>query len=383
MKDPTVCHLCNFGPEYGGAFIESLIFLSRYCRDRLGLATFCVFIDRAKNRGWLSKLDEEGIGYGFVPRMRNVAAQVRGLLSDCEPVILHSHFYTFDLTAILLKYVAFKNAGIIWHYHSRSGRSVKQCMKDILKNRLLFNLLGDYCIAVGDGVYKDNGEAGIAPGKSRLVYNGVNADRFLHKREVSLEVRKNLGISEKDIVFLLLGRNPLVKGLDIFFKAAEELSRKYKHCRFLVVGRDQTREFVSHLSCGSTLGEALLVVDPVEDFSALLNGADVLVSASRREGFGYAVIEAMASEKLILCSDIDPVRQTFGRSKGVWLYPSENWTMLAELMEKSVTLASDEKQSLGLTNRQLVIENYSLDLWSEKIGQLYKAIIARHKGMLS
>lgn len=379
MRTPTVCHLCEFGSVYGGAFIESLIFLSRYCRHELGIATFCVFIDGAKNRSWLSKLDEEGIGYGFVPRKRNVVGRVRSLLSGCEPVILHSHFYKFDLTAVLLKYAAFKNTAIVWHYHSRSGRSVKQRFKDVLKNRLLFNLLGDYCIAVGDGVYKDIRDAGIAPGKSILIYNGINTGRFLNKQGVSFEVRKDLGISGEDMIFLLLGRNPLVKGLDIFFRAAEELSRKYKHCKFLVVGGDQTRAFVSQLSCDSKLGEALLVIDPVEDFPRLLNGVDVLVSASRREGFGYAVIEAMASEKLILCSDIEPVRQTYGRSKGVYLYPSENWTMLAELMEKTVRLPSDERQSLGLANRQHVMENYSLDLWSEKIGQLYKGIIARHK----
>lgn len=379
MRAPTICHICDYGSEYGGTFIESLLFLSRYCRDKLQIDTFFVFPERAMSRSWLSKLDEEGIGYGFVPHKRNVAGQVRSLLSGREPLVLHSHFYTFDLTAVLLKCTAFKNAGIVWHYHSRSGRSVKQRLKDVLKIRLLFNLVGDSCIAVGEGVYKDIRDAGVAPRKSISVSNGVNTGRFLNKCGVSLEVRKNLGISGEDMVFLLLGWSPLVKGVDIFFRAAEELSRKYKHCRFLVVGRDQTREFVSHLFDDSKLGETLLVIDPIEDFPSLLNGVDVLVSASRREGFGYAVIEAMATEKLILCSDIEPVRQTYGRSKGVWLYPSENWKMLAELMEKSVKLPSDEKQSLGRTNRQFVIENYSIDQWSERIGQLYKEIIARRK----
>lgn len=324
-------------------------------------------------------MDEEGIGYGFIPHKRNVVGQILRLLSGCEPLVLHSHFYTFDLTTVLLKYTAFKNAGIVWHYHSRSGRHVQQRIKDVFKIRLLFNLMGDYCIAVGDGVHKDIIDAGLAPEKSALIYNGVNIGRFLNKCEASPEVRKKLEISEEDMVFLLLGWSPLVKGVDIFFRAAEELSRKHKRCKFVVVGRERTKEFLSHLSYGSTLGEALLTVDPVEDFSALLNGVDILVSASRSEGFGYAVIEAMATEKLILCSDIDPVRQTYGRSKGVWLYPSENWKMLAELMEKSVRLPPGERKSLGRTNRQHVIDNYSLDQWSERVGQLYKEIIARHK----
>lgn len=379
MSAPTICHICDYGSEYGGAFIESLLFLGRHCRDELQIGTFCVFPDRARNRSWLSKLDEQGIGYGFVPHRRNVVGQIHTLLLDREPLVLHSHFYTYDLTAIFLKFTAFKNARIVWHYHSRSGRSTKQRAKDALKIRLLFNLVGDYCIAVGDGVLKDIKDAGLRTKKSMLIYNGVNTDRFLNKHEGRLEVRKSLGISEVDVVFLLLGWSPLVKGVDVFLKAAEEVSRKYKCCKFLVVGRNKTREYISRLPSVSNLGHALRVIDPVEDFSLLLQGIDVFVSASRNEGFGYAVIEAMATEKLILCSDIVPVRQTYGRSEGVWLYPSENWKTLGELMGKSVGLSFDDKRSFGLANRQHVIEHYSIDLWSKRIGQLYKEILERHE----
>lgn len=95
MKTPTICHICDYGPEYGGTFIESLLFLSRYCRDNLQIAMFCVFPDRAKDKSWLSKLAEEGIGYGFIPHRRDVAGQIRTLLADREPLILHTHFFLF------------------------------------------------------------------------------------------------------------------------------------------------------------------------------------------------------------------------------------------------------------------------------------------------
>jgi glycosyltransferase involved in cell wall biosynthesis len=106
-----------------------------------------------------------------------------------------------------------------------------------------------------------------------------------------------------------------------------------------------------------------------------LKGVDVLVSASRSEGLTYAVLESMTAGKVVLLSDIPSVRETFGRSKGVWLYPSEDWKMLAALMEKVLLLQSYERQSLGQANSQYVIENHSLDRWSEQIGQLYKELI--------
>lgn len=380
MRVPTICHICDYGAQYGGTFIDSLLFLARHCRDKLQIATFCIFPERARSRSWLSKLDKEGIGYGFVPHKRNVVRQVRSLLSGRDPLVFHSHFYTYDLAIVFLKYAAFKKAGIVWHYHSPTGGSVKQRIKDALKIRLLFNLVGDYCIAVGDGVYKNLRDAGLAPDKSILLHNGVNTDRFINESsEASLEIRKNLGVSEEDAVFMLLGWSPERKGVDIFVRAAAEVSPKYKHCKFLVVGTDKTRKFVSQLSCVSNLGEVFRVIDPVKDFSLLVRSINVFVSASRSEAFGYAVIEAMSAEKLILCSDIVPARQTYGRSKGVWLYPSEDWKMLAELMKKSVELSFDDKRSFGLANRQHVIEHYSIDLWSKRIGQLYKEILERRE----
>src|SRR5215831_13259204 len=142
MRNPTICHICDFGPEYGGTFIESLIFLNRYCRENLRVSTFCLFPDRAKNRRWLLELDKEEMGYGFVSYKRNIVGQVRSLLVDREPLVLHSHFFFFDLTALLLKYTVFKNTRVVWHYHSSPASTVQQRVKDAIKLGLIFGIFG-------------------------------------------------------------------------------------------------------------------------------------------------------------------------------------------------------------------------------------------------
>lgn len=376
MRLPTICHICDFGPEYGGAFIESLLFLNRYCRDNLQMATFCVFPDRAKNRSWLLRLDEEEIGYGFVSYKRNVAGQVQSLLSDREPLILHTHFFFFDLTAILLKCMAFKNAKVVWHYRSQPGSTPWQKLSDRIKLGGIFNFWGTRCIAVGEGVFRSLLRAGLSKDKVTLIHNAVNTSRFTLDNVSRIKTRESLKVLNDATVFLLLGYAPHIKGVDIFVKAAAEvIARGSSANLFVIVGRGTTRACVSNMPCASQLGDALVVIDPVEDFRLLLNGIDVLVSASRTEGFGSAVVEAMAMEKLALCSDIDPVRQAYGRSDGVQLFPTEDWRRLADLMEESVRMPLDERRSFGRMNRQYVIENHSLDRWSEKVGHLYKELI--------
>lgn len=376
MRIPVVCHICDFAPEYGGAFIESIVFLSRYCRDNLQLATFCIFPERAKDRSWLSKLDRAGIRYGFIPHKRNVVEPIRSLLSDCEPVILHSHFFFFDFTVVLLKATAFKGASIVWHYHSQPPPTYYQKLKDLFKVGVIFRFWGGRCIAVGDGVFRSLQHAGLSLDKVALIHNGIEASRFCPNDASRVNVRQSLKAREDSTVYLMLGYAPHLKGVDIFIRAAAEVAKGSNLGKvFVIVGRRETREFVSQIPCASNLGNALLVIDPVQDFSHLLNGVDVLVSASRTEGFGYAVIEGMAAEKQILCSDIEPVRHTYGRSMGVWLFPTEDWKALAELMEKSSRLSADVRRSLGLENKQYVVENYSLDRWCEKVGHVYKELI--------
>ena len=383
VKEPVICHICDFQPEYGGTFVDALISLDRYCRRNLKMGLFCIFPENARNKSWLKRLDEERVRYGFVPRKKTIASHVRLLLKNHDPLILHTHFFFFDLSAVLMKLLHFRKSRIVWHYHNPLDLTIKQRIRDAFKIRLCFNHFGNRCIAVGDAVYKSIRHAGMASEKAVLIHNGVNVGRFLNKCEVTPEARRDLRISTDDIVFLLLGWDPLRKGVDIFLKAAEEMCRRnYMNCRFLVVGSTETRRFISQLSCASKLGEVLTVIDPVEDLSSLLNAVDVLVSASRSEGLAYSVLEAMTAGKLVLSSDIALVRESYGRSEGVWLYPSEDWKMLADLMAKVVLLQSAEKQSLGRANSQYVIENHSLHRWSEKVGELYKELIGGRKQSL-
>jgi len=83
----------------------------------------------------------------------------------------------------------------------------------------------------------------------------------------------------------------------------------------------------------------------------------------------------MAAGRLILCSDITDVREMLGQSGGVWLFPSEDWKVLSELMEKAQSLSPVERESLGQANSQYVVDHFSLDSWTEQIGGIYKALL--------
>lgn len=378
MKMPTICQLCDFGPEYAGSFIDSLLYLASYCRQTMGLETFCVFPERARKRGWLKQFDKERIRYAFVPAKRNVILPLSKILSEHRPVILHSHFHTFDLDVLFLKLTVFKGAKIIWHIHSIAEVSWRQKLRDAFKTKLLASHLGDGFVCVGEGAYLNAIDRGFPREKLFLNCNGVDMVKFAKGQRTQMEhcawLRESL---HERTAFLILGYNPVVKGVDVFTKAAEKFAREARHQDlFLIVGRQATRQFVSGLPQAKGLGDALKIIDPTDNFSALLDEIDVLVAPSRSEGFGYAVVEAMAAGKLILCSDIPGVRNTYGQSEGVWLFPNEDWESLARLMRKAGSLSHADRQHLGEINSRYASEHYSMDIWAKKMGQIYDSVLS-------
>lgn len=376
VKTPIICHICNFKPESGGSFIDSLLHLSQDCRNNMQVGTFCIFPEDARGRKWVKKFDDAVIPYGFVPMKKDISSHVNLLLHDFNPLVFHTHFSFYDLSAIRLKLLLYRDSKVVWHYHSPIGQTIKQRLRNVLKIKLAFRFWGDRCVAVGNGVYQSLLDSGVSSENAVLVPNGISTSRFVCNIGKNDDRNNALGLSKQHTVFLLLGWDPIRKGVDIFIKAAEEaIGNNDMSGVFLIIGRTETKNFVLDALPNSSLQHDLRVIDPVEDFSLLLRNVDVLVSASRREGLPYAVLEAMAAGKLILSSDIHSVRETYGKSKGVWLFPTEDWKALSGLMRRAAQLSSIKQKSLGEANTQYVLDHHSLDRWAEKIGALYRELL--------
>ena len=349
----VVCHLTNFSPEYPGSFVDALLCLAQHSRDIVQAQTLCIFPEEAKQRPWLARFKDEGIDYRFVPRVRNVGHQVRALLQGYDPVVFHTHFFLYDLTPLFLKifYRQFRRSKVIWHYHNPTDAGFPQTVKNVVKLRLLGSYVAHGCIACGDGVYDSLMNAGLSRDKLHLIRNGVVSERFAPNEESRISGRVSLGISERQFVFLLLGLDPLRKGVDIFAKAALSVVRSgMSDVLFLIVGRNETRKFFSSLPEYGEIKSVLNIIEPTEDISTLFRSADVFVSASRSEGLAYSVLESMAAEKLVLSSEIPGVRDSYGTAEGVRLFPNEDWEALATLMKEATALPLAARQHLGGLN---------------------------------
>lgn len=137
---------------------------------------------------------------------------------------------------------------------------------------------------------------GIAPERIRLIYNGIELDRFHHARPREA-TRAALGIASSTCLFVMVANLIPYKGhFDLIEALARVADRLPPDWACLCVGRDDgigasLRQKAQDLGIASHLH----FLGSRSDVADLLCAADVGVLCSHEEGFSNAVLEGMAA----------------------------------------------------------------------------------------
>jgi glycosyltransferase involved in cell wall biosynthesis len=147
----------------------------------------------------------------------------------------------------------------------------------------------------------------------RIVPHGVTQECVGH--DVVATMRRALGLDDAPYV-LWVGTLEPRKNLPTLVQAFAAVVRAgdLPH-RLVVVGSKGWLHTAGNLRGPiRELGSRILVTDPVPEDTllALYRGADLLAFPSVHEGFGLPVLEAMAQETAVVCSDIPVLREVAG-----------------------------------------------------------------------
>ncbi|MEM4728683.1 MAG: glycosyltransferase family 4 protein [Thermoplasmata archaeon] len=126
------------------------------------------------------------------------------------------------------------------------------------------------------------------------------------------------------------------------------------------------------------VGKRVLFAGRVADseLPAYYAACDVLVlpSVSRLEAFGLVLVEAMASGRPVVASDLPGVREVFTPGETGFLFEPFNSRDLAEKLGR--ILSDDElRRRMGERARELARERYSWDVIGERIEGVYRDVL--------
>src|SRR6185437_965809 len=111
----------------------------------------------------------------------------------------------------------------------------------------------------------------------------------------------------------------------------------------------------------------------VDDSAWLFSASDIFVSSSRAEGQSSAVGEALACGLPVVMSDI-PGTSVWKPAPGLLTFHSEATTGLAKELERLLDEPTQVRYEMGLRSREWLEDNFSLDLWCDRICAIYREL---------
>ena len=142
--------------------------------------------------------------------------------------------------------------------------------------------------------------------KTVIVPNGIEWQVYEHLPPRG-SFRNNLGLNDKALLVLFLGRINFTKGLDLLVPAFRCVAQECKNARLAIVGPDNEGygSKVRKWCRDQQIEDKVLFVDYLspEEVSQAYVDSDVVVLPSYTENFGMTVVEAMACGCPVVISD--------------------------------------------------------------------------------
>jgi L-malate glycosyltransferase len=228
--------------------------------------------------------------------------------------------------------------------------------------------------AVRDAVVAENH---IAAGKIRVIYNGVDLERFGAKTRDRSWLAPN---AEQEKWVVLVGNmHSDVKGHPCLIAAAEVVAREFPNARFVLAGDGDLRQDLERQVVQLGLQRNFLFLGRRDDVPRLLACCDIAVLPSKAEGLPNAVLEYLAAGLPTVASRVGGNAEIVQDGKTGLLVPPDDPLALAEAL---LRLLRDPglAANLGRSGREYVTSEFSFRRMIEKTDQLYTELL-RQRGI--
>ncbi len=289
--------------------------------------------------------------------------RLREVVKKFKPDVVHSHmFHANALSRLIRLTVDIPKLVSSSHNTNEGGRL-----------RMLVYRITDTFVNISTNVSQEAvdifiNKSAIKSDRMVSVVNGIDTDQFYFDRESRITKRKELGISDINII-LAVGRLTSQKDYPNLLNSIALLKHYRNDFKLLIAGDGILKtELIA-------LVKNLDIVDYVEflgirrDIPMLMAASDIFVLSSAWEGFGLVVAEAMACERVVVATDCGGVSEVVG-SDG-FLVETGNSSLLAKSLYEALNLNDEERSIIGTAARKRIIDNYSLSANVEAYLKLY------------
>lgn len=233
----------------------------------------------------------------------------------------------------------------------------------------LKNWICDKFIGISNAVVEDIVAAGIDEKKVARVYNGIETKKY--------NCAKLKKYDENAIVIGCVARiMPKLKGQDVLLEAIKIVKKQHTKVIALFAGgvaenQQSDYEYLKKYVRDNSLEENVKFLGSLDNIPEFLNKIDICVVPSRSEGFGLALVEAMAMGVPCVASNIAGPREIIKKTDLGMLFESNNSVDLASKLENMIVDFVNEK-NIFWSRKDKIKSMFSIEKMCSELKKLYE-----------
>lgn len=367
----NILHLISSGGFYGAERVVSA--LTRGLRNSGHSAAVGLFDNRHLPVTEVAgQFESAGVEVVRIPCSgradRQTVSRVRELIGERKLDILHTHGYKADIYGYLAARRSRTPAIATCHLWTRQTRAVR--FYEMLDAWVLRRF--DAVVAVSEPIAHETKRAGVCENLITTIDNGIDLSPFANAQP---NLRHSLH-NDNDVLIGTAGRLVEQKGLTYFLQAAQIVSREFSNARFVIVGEGPERARLEQMMRDLGLASVLWFAGSRADMASVYASFDVFALASIDEGMPMVILEALASKRAVVATNVGAVSKLVESGKTGILVPPRDVKSLATAIGDMIK-DPHLREEMGRNGHARVQNEYSSEVMTERYLEIYRGVLQK------
>lgn len=234
-------------------------------------------------------------------------------------------------------------------------------------------LTGAHLITVCTAAYMMGLSMGLSEDQISLIPNAVDSRRFSPERD-GQAFRERIGVPEGAPLVGMVARLSREKGPDLFVQAASAVAGARPDVHLALVGDGPMRAELERQIEGLNLSGRFHLAGAAADTSEIYPAFDVVCLPSRMEGIPLTLIEAMASARPVVATNVGGIPELVEMGETGWLVAHGD---MKAMSERVLWLLDNAEQAaaMGRAGRQRVEEGFDVRGQTGTVAALFRRLV--------
>ncbi len=219
--------------------------------------------------------------------------------------------------------------------------------------------------------------------KIEVIPLGLELEKFTCITDSKGDFKRSIGVVKDCLLVGMVGRLVPIKGHRYFLDAVKKVIEREpaisKGVKFVIVGDGELRKELEAYSNSVGIEDSVIFTGFRFDLAQVYSDLDIVVLTSLNEGTPVSLIEAMASGKPVIATEVGGVKDLVKNKKTGFLVPPRD---VEQLADRTIQLLKDERlrKVMGEEGRKAVYPGFSIETLVKNLNAFYLNLL-NNKGL--